>query len=61
MSALRRMSAITRKELKQLSRDRLTFGMVVMIPLMSTGMVMGAILTKKSAKSQPSRSPMSKF
>ncbi len=33
MSAARRINAITRKELRQLSRDRLTFGMVVMIPL----------------------------
>ena len=33
MSALRRIGAITLKELKQLSRDRVTFGMVVMIPL----------------------------
>lgn len=33
MTALNRMGAVTRKELKQLSRDRLTFGMVVMIPL----------------------------
>ena len=33
MSALRRIAAITLKELKQLSRDRVTFGMVVMIPL----------------------------
>jgi ABC-2 type transport system permease protein len=33
MSVARRVSAITRKELRQLSRDRLTFGMVIMIPL----------------------------
>jgi len=33
MSILSRISAITFKEFKQLSRDRLTFGMVVMIPL----------------------------
>jgi ABC-2 type transport system permease protein len=33
MSALRRIGAITLKELKQLSRDRVTFGMVIMIPL----------------------------
>ncbi len=33
MSALTRIGAITGKELKQLSRDRLTFGMVIMIPL----------------------------
>ena len=33
MSALKRIAAITLKELKQLSRDRVTFGMVVMIPL----------------------------
>ncbi len=33
MSSLSRMAAITGKELKQLSRDRLTFGMVVMLPL----------------------------
>ncbi len=34
MSALQRIGAITGKELKQLSRDRLTFGMVIMIPLL---------------------------
>jgi len=33
MSAINRVVAITAKELKQLSRDRLTFGMIVMIPL----------------------------
>jgi ABC-2 type transport system permease protein len=33
MSVLSRISAITFKEFKQLSRDKLTFGMVVMIPL----------------------------
>jgi len=33
VSSLDRIGAITAKELKQLSRDRLTFGMVVMIPL----------------------------
>lgn len=33
MSALHRMGAITAKEFKQLSRDRVTFGMIVMIPL----------------------------
>lgn len=33
MSALHRISAVSAKELKQLSRDRVTFGMVVMIPL----------------------------
>ena len=33
MSSLQRMAAVTGKELRQLSRDRLTFGMVVMIPL----------------------------
>lgn len=33
MSALDRIGAIASKELKQLSRDRVTFGMVVMIPL----------------------------
>jgi ABC-2 type transport system permease protein len=33
LSALNRIAAITAKELKQLARDRLTFGMVVMIPL----------------------------
>ena len=30
---LLRMSAVVRKELRQLSRDRMTFGMVIMIPL----------------------------
>ena len=34
MSALRRVVAITRKEVRQLSRDRLTFGMIVGIPLL---------------------------
>lgn len=33
MSALRRILAVLRKELMQLSRDRTTFAMVVMIPL----------------------------
>ncbi len=33
MSALGRTGAIARKEFTQLSRDRITFGMVVMIPL----------------------------
>lgn len=33
MSILTRIGAITRKEFRQLSRDRMTFGMVVMIPL----------------------------
>lgn len=33
MDFLARISAITLKEFRQLSRDRLTFGMVVMIPL----------------------------
>lgn len=33
MSSLQRMSAVATKELRQLSRDRVTFGMVVMIPL----------------------------
>jgi ABC-2 type transport system permease protein len=34
MSSQRRIGAITAKEFKQLSRDRVTFGMIVMIPLM---------------------------
>ncbi|MCL9776904.1 ABC transporter permease [Vibrio methylphosphonaticus] len=33
MKSLSRMSAIMVKEIRQLSRDRITFGMVVMIPL----------------------------
>ncbi|GAB5450782.1 MAG: ABC transporter permease [Halioglobus sp.] len=33
MSALQRIGAIADKEFRQLSRDRITFGMVVMIPL----------------------------
>ena len=33
MSSLGRIGAIARKEFTQLSRDRITFGMVVMIPL----------------------------
>ena len=32
-ASLRRIMAIIKKELKQLSRDKMTFGMVVMIPL----------------------------
>ena len=34
MSSLLRMGAITGKEIRQLSRDRLTFGMIVGIPLL---------------------------
>jgi ABC-2 type transport system permease protein len=34
MSSFTRIGAITVKEFKQLSRDRVTFGMIVMIPLM---------------------------
>jgi ABC-2 type transport system permease protein len=34
MSSLGRMGATTVKEFKQLSRDRVTFGMIVMIPLL---------------------------
>lgn len=34
MSSLGRIGAITVKEFKQLSRDRVTFGMIVIIPLM---------------------------
>jgi len=34
MSTLSRVGAITAKEFKQLSRDRVTFAMIVMIPLM---------------------------
>lgn len=33
MNAIYRMKAIMVKEFRQLSRDRITFGMVVMIPL----------------------------
>lgn len=33
MNGIRRLSAIMSKEIRQLSRDKLTFGMVVMIPL----------------------------
>lgn len=33
MSSLNRISAVSTKEFRQLSRDRVTFGMVVMIPL----------------------------
>ncbi|MCR6651932.1 MAG: hypothetical protein NVV73_10765 [Cellvibrionaceae bacterium] len=32
-SALRRIRAVAFKEFKELSRDRLTFGMIVMVPL----------------------------
>ena len=34
MSSLQRIGAITSKEFKHLARDRVTFGMIVMIPLM---------------------------
>jgi ABC-2 type transport system permease protein len=34
MNSLRRIGAITDKEFKQLARDRVSFGMIVMIPLM---------------------------
>ena len=33
MSSLARIGAIADKEVKQLSRDRITFGMVIMLPL----------------------------
>lgn len=33
MKSFTRMSAIMVKEIRQLSRDRITFGMVIMIPL----------------------------
>lgn len=33
MSSLQRISAITGKEFAQMSRDRMTFGMIIMIPL----------------------------
>ena len=34
MSSLRRIGAVSAKEFKQLSRDRVSFGMIVMIPLL---------------------------
>lgn len=34
MNSLRRIGAVTDKEFKQLSRDRVSFGMIIMIPLM---------------------------
>ena len=34
MKSLNRLLAITKKEVRQLSRDRLTFGMIVGIPVM---------------------------
>jgi ABC-2 type transport system permease protein len=34
MNSLRRIGAVSDKEFKQLSRDRVSFGMIVMIPLM---------------------------
>ena len=34
MSSLQRIGAVTAKEFRQLSRDHVTFGMIVMIPLM---------------------------
>lgn len=33
MNSLRRLWAITQKELRQLARDRLTFGIVVVSPV----------------------------
>ena len=33
MKSIARMKAVMIKEIRQLSRDRITFGMVVMIPL----------------------------
>lgn len=45
MSALQRMGAVASKELLQLSRDRVTFGMVVMIPLIQLLMFGFAINT----------------
>ncbi|MCX2973997.1 ABC transporter permease [Halieaceae bacterium IMCC8485] len=45
MSALQRMGAVAAKELRQLSRDRVTFGMVVMIPLIQLLMFGFAINT----------------
>ena len=33
MSALARIGAVSAKEFRQLARDRVTFGMIVMIPL----------------------------
>ncbi|HUQ11334.1 MAG TPA: ABC transporter permease [Steroidobacteraceae bacterium] len=34
VSSLRRLGAVSRKEVRQLSRDRVTFGMIVGVPLM---------------------------
>ncbi len=45
MSSLGRITAVTGKELKQLSRDRVTFGMVVMLPLIQLLMFGYAINT----------------
>ncbi|MBM7456683.1 ABC-2 type transport system permease protein [Oceanisphaera litoralis] len=46
MSRLRRIKAITLKEFRQLSRDRLTFAMVVMVPLLQLLLFGYAINTK---------------
>ena len=57
-NSLQRIYAITIKELRQLSRDRPTFGMIVMIPLIQlllfgfaimgiAGVVYDAVLQKK--------------
>lgn len=46
MSSLRRIKAITLKEFRQLSRDRLTFAMVVMVPLIQLLLFGYAINTK---------------
>ena len=44
MSSLGRIGAVSAKEFKQLSRDRVTFGMIVMIPLMQL-MLFGYAIT----------------
>ncbi|MDX1266246.1 MAG: ABC transporter permease, partial [Oceanisphaera sp.] len=46
MNSLRRIRAITLKEFRQLSRDRLTFAMVVMVPLIQLLLFGYAINTK---------------
>ena len=46
ITALRRILAITRKEFVQLRRDRVTFGMIVMIPLIQLALFGYSINTK---------------
>ena len=64
MSALQRIAAVTGKELRQLSRDRLTFGMVVMIPLIQLllfGYAINTVVRPGSSLLPWSSSPLAAF